>query len=410
MKVPRRKFVLGSAGLLLSSAHLFALAARSASAEARRPAGPRILVNVHLAGGNDGLNTVVPYGFGEYYSSRPSLAVNASDVLPLTGSLGLSPQLTGLHDLFQGGRLAIVLGVGYPQASRSHFRALEIWQTAEPDKIVETGWLGRYIDQLEGKANQSSQFFPAINVDPLLPKSLAAGRIAVPSISDLNQWRFNTDRHYQLSQQRRFEAFNKIYQSYDLANLNGQLLSDIGLEAMQVSHCLEKVSHRYRERISYPENGFGRGMKFIAQMIVAGFATRVYNISLGGFDTHANQGETQPLLLQQFSESMAAFYQDLRFHNADGNVLVMAFSEFGRRLQENREGGTDHGTSQPVLLIGTAIKGGLYGDHPSLTALDSGDLKFAIDFRTIYATILNRWLDADAKRILAGNFESIPFV
>jgi uncharacterized protein (DUF1501 family) len=410
MKVPRRTFVLGGAGLILSSTQLFALAARSASSKKARPLGSSILVNVHLAGGNDGLNTVVPYGCGQYYSARPNLCLRAPDLLPITGSLGLNPQLAGLHELFQRGCLAIVLGVGYPQASRSHFRSLDIWQTAEPDKILETGWLGRYIDQLDyDRKLEPRKFFPAINVDPMLPKSLAA-QLPVPSISDLNQWRFNTDHHYQLGPQRRFETFNKIYRSYNLANLNSQLLNDIGLEAMQISHYLETGSHRYTNSVSYPENGFGRGMKFIAQMIVAGFASRVYNISLGGFDTHTNQGETHPQLLRQFSETMTAFYKDLCFHNADNNVLLMAFSEFGRRLKENQEGGTDHGTAQPVFLMGTAVKGGLYGDHPNLTDLDGGDLKYGIDFRTIYATILDRWLDADAKLILGGRFENLAFI
>ena len=364
---------------------------------------------VQLSGGNDGLNTVVPYGLGHYYSARPKLAVRAADVLPLNDSIGLNAKMSSLHELFATGQLAILLGVGYPNSSRSHFRSVEIWQTAEPDRILNTGWLGRYLDYSNTGA-QAKKVFPAINVDPMLPKSLASDRTVVPTISEVHQSFFNTDIHYQLGRQGQIESFNKIYQSYDLAQPDSQLLREMGMEAMQASHHLLNVSKHYRNSVVYPDNGFGRGMKFIAQMIIAGLNTQIYNISLGGFDTHANQGQTHPYLLQQFSDALAAFYKDLLLHNADQDVLVFTFSEFGRRLKENAEAGTDHGTAAPVLIMGSAVKGGLYGDHPSLNDLDQGDLKYGIDFRSIYATILNRWLEFDAKQILGRNFENILFV
>lgn len=411
MKLPRRQFMLGGAGLILSSAQLLAASARTSALTPRSTGGSRILVMVQLAGGNDGLNTVIPYGSDEYYRLRPSLAVKPSQVLPLTSTLGLHPRISAIHQLYNQGQIAIVPGVGYPEPSRSHFRAIEIWQTAEPERIVETGWLGRYLDRTYSqRPDESKRLFPAINIDPMLPKSLASDRIIVPSISDTDPFRFNTDAHFRIDRQKQVEAFNRIYRSYDLERPSMQLLKDVGLEAMQASEYLLKVSDKYRNKIEYPENGFGRGMKFIAQLIVAGVDTHIYNISLGGFDTHSDQLQTHPELLEQFSDTLAAFQKDLTIHCVDQDVLLMAFSEFGRRLQENDEGGTDHGTAGPVLIMGGAVKGGLYGNHPKLNDLADGDLKYSTDFRTIYATIVDRWLKADSKKILGGSFENLAFV
>jgi uncharacterized protein (DUF1501 family) len=411
MDITRRKFLGGGVGMLLGSSQLFSIAARAATFEPRKPGSSKILVIVQMAGGNDGINTVIPYGLGKYYDLRPNLGIKPHDVLPLTGSVGLHPNMTGLRDVYKSGKLAVGLGVGYPNPNRSHFRSIEIWQTAEPEKVSNTGWLGRYLDASASRNDTASKrLFPAINVDPMLPKSLASDHVMVPSVSDVNQFKFNTDAHYQLDRQRQIEAFNSIYSSFDIDRPSSHLLKEVGLDAMQASDYLLKVTKNYKSDVKYPDNGFGRSMKFISQMITAGVDARVYNVSLGGFDTHANQLRVQGNLLKQFSDTMAAFQKDLEHHSVDQDVVVMAFSEFGRRVAENNGRGTDHGTAEPVFIMGSAVKGGLYGDYPSLTDLDSGDLKFTIDFRNVYATLIDKWLGADSNAVLGARYEPIGFL
>jgi uncharacterized protein (DUF1501 family) len=412
MNVSRRDFITSGVGVVLSSSQLFALAARAASFEPRRIGSSKILVVVQLAGGNDGLNTVVPYGMGQYYELRPNIAIQASDVLPLSNTIGLHNNMGALNNVYKSGKLAIALGVGYPNPNRSHFRSIEIWQTAEPVRMASTGWLGRYLDATANSstATASGKLFPAINVDPILPKTLAGDRVIVPSVSDVNQFRFSTDAHYRMDRQQQIDAFNRIYSSFDLNRPSAQLLREIGLDSMQASDYLVNVVRNYKSSVKYPDNGFGRGMKFIAQMITAGVDARIYNISLGGFDTHANQLSVQPNLLKQFSESLAAFQKDLEEHGVDKDVMLFSFSEFGRRVSENGGRGTDHGTAEPVFIMGSAVKGGIYGEYPSLTNLDQGDLKYNVDFRTIYATLLDRWLGVDSRQVLGAKYETLRFV
>ncbi len=412
MKLSRRQFITSGVGVVLSSSQILALAARAANFEPRRIGSSKILVVVQLAGGNDGLNTVVPYGMGEYYQLRPNIAIPAGQVLPLSNTIGLHPNMSALSDVYRHGKLAVALGVGYPNPNRSHFRSIEIWQTAEPAKMASTGWLGRYLDATANSsgATLSNKLFPAINVDPTLPKTLAGDRVIVPSVSDVNQFRFSTDAHYRLDKQQQIDAFNNIYSSFDLNRPSAQLLREIGLDAMQASDYLVKVVSKYKSTVKYPDNGFGRGMKFIAQMITAGVDASIYNISLGGFDTHANQLRVQPNLLKQFSDSLAAFQKDMEEHGVDKDVMLFSFSEFGRRVAENGGRGTDHGTAEPVFIMGSAVKGGIYGDYPSLSNLDQGDLKYNIDFRTIYATFLDRWLAVDSRQVLGAKFENLRFV
>jgi uncharacterized protein (DUF1501 family) len=410
MRISRRKFIASGAGMILGSSQLLSLAA-SAGEESKLTASNRILVIVQLAGGNDGLNTVIPYGCGQYYDGRPFLAVKDSAVLPLSNTIGLHPNMPELREHYQAGKLAVVLGVGYPSPSRSHFRAIEIWQTAQLENVSKMSWLGRYLAAAKnGNDCESRNLFPAINVDPMQPRSLATDRLIVPCISELNQFRFNTDIHYQLGRQRRIETFNRVYGSFDLDRPSAQLLADVGMNDRQIAQYFSKVEKYYKRGVSYPDNGFGRGMKFIAQLITAGAGAQIYNISLGGFDTHADQLATHASLLQQLSRSLSSFQRDLEIQNHDQQVLLLVFSEFGRRLYENEHSGTDHGTAAPVLIMGSAIKGGIYGDYPSLTQLDEGDLRYTTDFRSVYATILDSWLSADSKEILGKKFDNLAFV
>lgn len=369
MTITRRKFLagaIGAAGLFMAEQNLLPSSARSAHREALKSCADKALVIVHLAGGNDGINTVIPYGSGVYYQSRPTLAFAPADVLPLNGQIGLHKNMTALLELYRRGKVAIALGVGYPNPTRSHFRSIEIWHTAEPDRIVETGWLGRYLDLSTTGAGASESIFPALNMDPVLSGTLLAAKAVVPSLT------------------------------------NPQTRS--ALDSL-----LEKANN-YRSEVDYPHNDFARRLKLIAQSIIAGAGARFYNLTIGGFDTHADQAGPLANLLKQLSDGLASFQFDLETHGVDRDVLVMTFSEFGRSVAENDDAGTDHGTAAPLFVVGSGVKGGIYGDYPSLTKLDQGYLKYSIDFRTVYATLLDRWLGADSTEVLAGVFDCLPFI
>jgi uncharacterized protein (DUF1501 family) len=413
MTLSRRSFLkasLGAVTLSLGAPHFLALAARAANFDTRETGKSKILVVIQLAGGNDGLNTVVPYGDGKYYQLRPNIAVPQKDVLHLNDQIGLHPDMKGLSDLYGQGKVGIILGAGYPKPNRSHFRSIEIWQTADPEKIIETGWLGRYLDQAKGQLADSDYPLPAVNVDASLPKTLSAANVTVPSVANVYDFKFATDQHYQQDRKYQLKIFNDMYAKFDEGHPNIDLLRKVGLDSVEAADYLLKVVQNYKGTVNYPDNGFGKGMKFISQMITAGVKSQIYSVSLGGFDTHAGQPRAQANLLKQLSDGITAFQKDLEDHHVDQDVIVMTFSEFGRRVAENGGRGTDHGTAAPLFVVGSKVKGGIYGEYPSLTNLDNGDLKFNVDFRTVYSTVLDRWLGADSRQILAGNFENIRFV
>ncbi|MBA3993219.1 MAG: transcriptional initiation protein Tat [Cyanobacteria bacterium DS2.3.42] len=406
MTVSRRKFIHGGLsmlGLMLSAEELFKLSAQAAGSASQRQ-----LVLIQLSGGNDGLNTVIPFGTGAYYDARPQIAVPQNDVLKLNDAVGLHPQMTGMQELFNAGNLAIVEGAGYTSPNRSHFRSIEIWQTGEPDKIGDTGWLGRYLDLASG--DKEHKALPAVNVDPMLPKTLFARKIVVPSVNNIYEFRFRTDPHFRKDRDTQIEAFSDIYKDFDSKRPHADFLRKAGLEANHASDYLLKIVKSYKSTVKYPAGRLGDGLKFIAQMITGGVTAPVFTVSLDGFDTHANQQRSQAGLLKQLSDSLLAFQNDLKAHSLDDQVITLVFSEFGRRVQENSGKGTDHGTAEPLFIVGSAVKGGIYGEFPSLTALDNGDLKHTIDFRTVYATVLERWLGADSVQVLGKRFEILPIL
>ncbi|MCC7528591.1 MAG: DUF1501 domain-containing protein [Candidatus Melainabacteria bacterium] len=408
MAVSRRKFIhggLGMLGLALSAQELFKLSAQAARAESRRQ-----LVLIQLVGGNDGLNTVIPFGNGHYYDARPQIAVPQKDVLKLSDTLqiGLHPTMTGMQELFNSGNLAIIEGTGYASPNRSHFRSIEIWQTAEPDKIGETGWLGRYLDLACG--GKEREPLPALNVDAMLPKTLVARKVVVPSVNNIYEFRFHTDPHFRKDRDAQIEAFEDIYKDFDSKRPHAEALRKAGLEANHASNYLLTIVKSYKGTVKYPSGKLGDSLKFIAQMISGGVTAPVFTVSQDGFDTHANQQRSQAGLLKQLSDALLAFQNDLKAHSLDDNVVTLVFSEFGRRVQENSGKGTDHGTAEPLFIVGSAVKGGIYGESPSLTWLDNGDLKHTIDFRTAYATILESWLGADSVQVLGKRFEILPIL
>lgn len=411
MAISRRTFLQGGLGLMswyLSAPHALLLSAQAAEFAPRVAGKSKILVVVQMGGGNDGLNTVVPYSDGTYYQVRPTIGQAADKVLPLNQQVGFNPVMTGMHDLFKDGKVAVVQAVGYPNPNRSHFRSIEIWQTARPDKIAETGWLGRYLDCSD--CTKNGNIFAAVNVEPTLPKTLLSNKVMVPSVSNVFDFKFRTDPQYLQDHATQVKTFEDIYGSFSSKRPHAEILRKAGLEANKASDYLQKIVRSYHSEVKYPDGSFGNGLKFIAQMIAGGVDSRIFTVNLDGFDTHTNQLSSQNRLLKQFSEGISAFYKDLQTHNLQDDVIIFAFSEFGRRVAENNGRGTDHGTAAPTYIIGSPIKGGVYGDPPSLTSLDDGDLKYKIDFRTIYATILDKWMKADSKEVLGQQFEYIPFV
>jgi uncharacterized protein (DUF1501 family) len=381
--------------------------ARTAAAAAEpTPAGSRgrVLVVVQLGGGNDGLNTVVPVGDDAYYRVRPTLAIPRAEAVGLVDGLALHPSLAPLKPLFDGRRLALVQGVGYPNPNRSHFRAMDIWQTGAPERYESTGWLGRYLDaQCCGEQPRGPL---ATAIGDGTPRAYWNEHVLVPSIPDLERFQLETDPRERAGA---LDAFRMVYDDDEVAGQYESLIRRVGADALASSEELKRIASSYRSAAQYPATQLARGLQSIAQLVDADLGTRVFYISLGGFDTHAGQKNAHARLLKELAEGLTAFERDLEAHGQADRVLTMTFSEFGRRVAENASGGTDHGAAEPMLLLGP-VKGGLIGDHPSLTDLDHGDLKHAIDFRSVYASVLEGWLGASAEAVLGQRFESLPIL
>ena len=367
---------------------------------------PKTLVVIQLTGGNDGINTVIPYADAAYRANRPTLGIPDSQVLHLSDSIGLNPAMTGMKGLFDKGQLAIVQGVGYPNPNRSHFRSMEIWQTAAPDREGTEGWVGRYLDSI--RAGRTSPL-TGINIGNEMSEALVSAHAAVPSIQGLAN--FGVVFPHNAESDPRTAALRQIQLS-DTNTPYGRLFADTARETYDSADKIRMGIQKYHSTVKYPTGGFGDGLQEVAQLVAADLGTRVFYVSFGGgsFDTHSAQGRRHPLLLTQLSDGLAAFQSDLDQMGKSDDVVTLCFSEFGRRVHENAGGGTDHGTASEMFIVGKPIKGGLYGEYPSLTNLDSGDLKFTTDFRSVYATVLDRWLGVNSQEVLGSQFEDLKFV
>jgi uncharacterized protein (DUF1501 family) len=404
----RRQFIqqgVGAFAGFLAIDSIFGRAARAAGAITLPGSiATRALVVVNLQGGNDGLNTLVPFGDPSYYRVRPTINIPAGDVLRIDSSIGLNPNLAGLKAMYERQRVAILQGVHYPNPNLSHFRSTEIWQTAAPEHIIDTGWAGRYLDSAGLPKNN---LFKGLAIGPILPKMMVANVTDVPTADGLRSGNFRGSRN---EQSHADQILNSNGETYPFQSPYLALVQEIQHDANASSTQLPHLVAGYKPAIDYPKTPFAQGLNLAAAVIGSSIGTKVIYISLGSFDTHTGQRGTQDRLLQQFGDGIKAFYDDLAAHKLDSQVLTMTFSEFGRRVEENANRGTDHGTAAPMFLIGGDVKGGIYGDHPSLTDLDFGNLKWHTDFRSVYATILENWLGVSSTPILGASFNTLNFV
>ena len=437
----RRRFL--HSGLALTSAALTvphfiqrsALALEAPLGGASRPGVPedRVLVVLQLSGGNDGLNTVVPFRDDNYRRVRPSIALSASDVHQLSsrgmhgaGDVGLHPALPAMREMYDQGLVAIAQGVGYPNPNRSHFKSMDIWHTADTSG-TGTGWLGRYVDsQCCGFGSGESGRAPGARYGtgdagrtPGLTAEaapIALGRTAPLALqgSTLSPVSFESAELFRWLGADASGTLEKPYHALAARAPAGEhdddttaaFLMRTALDA-QVSSDRIRAAVSQRPLVTYPNSGLARQLQMIAAMIRAGLPTRVYYCSHGSFDTHAGQGGVNgqhAQLLSQWADALKVFYADLSAQGNDSRVLTMSFSEFGRRVGQNASAGTDHGTAAPMFLFGPMVKPGVWNDHPSLTDLDEGDLKYSLDFRSVYANVLNDWLRADADAVLEERF------
>ena len=401
----RNAFLIGAASGLAVVGRTDGFFSRALAQTPLADAGDRVLVVVNFQGGNDGLNTVVPFGMPGYYKYRPTLAVPQNDVLRINDTIGLNPELKPLKAMYDKGQVAIVQGVGYPKPDFSHFRSTEIWQTAAPDAYVSTGWLGRYLD---GANLPAANLFNAIAIADVLPEVLVANRVDVAAIAQLNGYGLTSDRNKTLGR----DAFHSFVSDNDVPFRSPYLAQVAQIEdhAQRGAEELPQLVAGYTPAATYPGTPLGRSLALAAQIVGSKLGTRVLYVQHGSFDTHTTQKGTQDRLLADFADAMSAFYTDLAAHGNDKRVLAMTFSEFGRRVAENGSRGTDHGSAAPVFVIGGGVKGGLYGEAPSLDALDNGNLRFTTDFRSIYATVLEKWLQRPSSGIVGSGFDQLPLL
>jgi uncharacterized protein (DUF1501 family) len=406
MKINRREFLLhgaGGAALAATGLSVPRILARTAAAATRDDGAGRILVMVQLTGGNDGLNTVVPWRDDLYRFLRPTLGVQPGQVLRLNDDVGLAPQLGGLKSLFDDGWLSVVQGVGYPNANRSHFQSMDIWHTADPTlRSIETGWLGRVIEQQPG--------MEALHLDDAgLPLALRAAGVDVPSIRSIESFRLQgaSDSQVRRAVEAAIGSSSSSSASADAAD-DVEFVRRTAVAACANARRLEALPDE--GAAGYPPFGLARRLREIARLIAAEFGPRIYYTSLGGFDTHARQNTVHPNLMSELGQSLRAFFDDLRDMGLAERVLLMTFSEFGRRAAENAGQGTDHGAAAPVFVACPRVSAGVLGPRPDLSALVDGDVPHAIDFRGIYATVLRDWLDVPPASVLGGRFETLPLI
>ncbi len=413
MGISRRDFVKGGVSLVSIGTTASSFLKGAVAFAAQNPSsvlpdmGGKTLVLVQMAGGNDGLSTLVPYSNGSYQSARPTLRFDAEEVLPLDADFGLHPNLAGMKGLWDEGKLAVIQGVGYPDQNYSHFKSMAIWQRADPGLTATDGWLGRTLDAMESEAHDP---FLGFNVGGSTPASFQ-GPVAVPSVSDPDDYAFKVGGQAASPDHQRTQTLLKLYEEYPANSPFGVLLETTVDTAVDSSAALAEAGDVYTPAVAYPETSFAGGMSLLAQAIVGDLGMRVGHVTLGGFDTHTNQRDDHDDLMTTLDGGISAFYSDLEAHGKADDVIVLTWSEFARRVQENASEGTDHGAANLMFAVGKGVEGGMFGEPPSLENLvDQGNLGYTTDFRSVYATIAERWLGVPADELLGETWPQLGFI
>jgi uncharacterized protein (DUF1501 family) len=408
MTLHRRAFLrqtFATSGLVaygLSAPSFLARTANAARLASTPGARDTILVVVQLTGGNDGLNTVIPFKDPEYAKLRPTLKQPVADIKKLNDQVGLHPSMTGLANLLQDQALCVVQGVGYPNPSQSHFRSMDIWQAASLNESLTEGWIGKAL-----KGIPAGPSFHLATENESSPLALAGAPVRVPSITKLEDFQLRTTAASGTDRQAQRKLIEGVAQ---MSSTQPGLLDFVKRTAVNTydsSKRLQEIGKNYQPKSPYPQTGLATRLKLAAQLIDAGIGARIFYVSIDGFDTHASQLNAHANLLREVSDAMTAFYKDMAARGHKDRILMLTFSEFGRRARENGSKGTDHGSAAPVILVGGKVKPGVVGVHPSLSKLEMGNLQHHTDFRQVYAAILDGWLGVSSKDVLGETFKPV---
>lgn len=366
------------------------------------------LVVVQLSGGNDYLNTVIPYGDDEYYDFRKTVHIAQDSVLPIDSTYGFNPHLGPIKRLFDEGKVAVINGIGYDNPNRSHFRSMDIWHTALPDEIGTEGWLGRVIREIDPKGEN---VLTGVNFGRGLPRALGVRGVPVASVGNLETYGLFTDIEDEETRNLALRAFAHMYGGVQGKDPVLDFLGQTGTDALKGADILRTAPQQYSSTIEYASNPISQSLRSVAQVLFADLGTRVFYTQHGSFDTHSGELISHAKLWDEVSSGIGDFYDDLKEHGREDEVIILVFSEFGRRIKDNGSG-TDHGSGGVAFIIGSEIKGGMYGQYPSIKEADQleGDLRFNNDFRSTYSTIIESWFGMDAIPIVNGSFEKFDFV
>ena len=367
-----------------------------------------VLVVLQLSGGNDYLNTVVPYANSLYEENRRDVGVPLDRVLPLDDEVGLHPEMGPVKNLYDRGDLAIIHGVGYANSPRSHFRSMDIWHTCEPDKLGTEGWLGRAIREIDPN---KENVLTGVSFGPALFRAMALTGVPVACVDDLDTYGLLPGISEQRQRSRILDKFARLYSPHMGSTATMEYLGQTGLDTLQGADILSEVPGMYSSNVEYPETTIAKKLKGISQIHLANLGTRIFYCDHGPFDTHSNQVGAHDKLWKDVSQGVESFFDDLREHNASENVVLLMFTEFGRRVRDNGSG-TDHGAGGVAFIAGDKVKGGQYSEYPSMRPgdMEQGDLVPNLDFRGLYTTLLEDWLGLDAVPIVEGNFEKPSFL
>ena len=367
-----------------------------------------VLVVVQLNGGLDFMNTLIPYQSGVIRDARPNVSLPLEDTLPIDDQLAWHPAARAFKELYDAGDLAVIQGVGWENSDRSHFRAMDIWHTCEPDEIATEGWLAKVTREFDAASENP---LTAVSFGRGLPRALAASGVTVTSVGDLDQFGLMTDVEAEDERGKDLDSFRRMYTPVGTGIVQ-DYLAQTGRSVLKSADMLKDVPGRYSSEVEYAPNPIAQALRDVARVHTAGLGTRIFYTQHAGYDLHSNESTMLPGLLTELTEAVSDFMQDLREHDASDEVVMLVFSEFGRRIKDNGSG-TDHGSGGGAYLIGDRVEGGLYAEYPSIDRQDwlyGEDLRHTIDFRSLYATLLDQWLGVDSAPVVGGAFEQInPF-